>query len=196
MRKWRHICLAGLIFLLTACNPFIASDSVDVQVETLPTAAPTKTAQVATATTAPARGIADCPVTQPPEPPFEPSPPYAPSSPGAGQFWYGTDRLWTRVPTSGTWPGLRGNPDGYTQKVFWWREGYSWEHDPTPQLTVTGRRLDAPAPPLKASKATNAFAEDIKSAMLVGVNFPTRGCWEITGKIADQELSFVVWLGP
>ncbi|HEY0068458.1 MAG TPA: hypothetical protein VGE04_00665, partial [Chloroflexia bacterium] len=89
----------------------------------------------------------------------------------------------------GTWSGPR-------QKVFWWRKGYSWEEDPTPQLTVTGRRLDAPAPPLDVSKATNAFAEDIQSAMLVGIDFPMSGCWEITGKVADQELSFVIWVGP
>ena len=32
-------------------------------------------------------------------------------------------------------------------------------------------------------------------AMLVGVDFPTTGCWEITGRYADAELSFVVWVG-
>ena len=32
--------------------------------------------------------------------------------------------------------------------------------------------------------------------MLVGVDFPTLGCWKITGKYAyaDVELSFVVWV--
>jgi hypothetical protein len=135
-------------------------------------------------------------VTQPPQQPFTPSPPYSPSAPGTGNFWYGTGLLWTVVPEDGTWSGLPLNSDGYTQKVLWWREGYSWKDDPTPQLTVTGRRLDAPAPPLNVSRATNAFAEDIQSAMMVGVDFPTLGCWEIAGKVADAELSFVVWVGP
>jgi len=94
------------------------------------------------------------------------------------------------------WSALPHNPEGYTQKVFWWRQGYSWKDEPEPQLSVTGRRLDTPAPPLNVSKATNAFAEDIQSAMLVGVDFPTLGCWEITGRIEGNELSFVVWVAP
>jgi hypothetical protein len=80
--------------------------------------------------------------------------------------------------------------------VFWWRDGYVWTDEPEPDLTVTGERLDAKAPPLRASKATNAYAGDIGSAMLVGVNFPTAGCWKVTGKYKDAELSFVVWVAP
>jgi hypothetical protein len=135
-------------------------------------------------------------VTTPPDPPFVPPPPYSPSAPFAGEFWYGTEALWTLLRTDGTWRGLPHNPDGYTQKVFWWRKGYSWTAEPAPQLSVTGRRLDAPAPPLHVSKATNAFAQDIWSAMLVGVDFPTLGCWEITGRYEGHELSFVVWVAP
>jgi hypothetical protein len=94
------------------------------------------------------------------------------------------------------WSGLPHNPEGYTQKVFWWRKGYSWTAEPEPHLIVTGRRLDESASPLNVSRATNAFAEDIQSAMLVGVDFPTLGCWEITGQYAGMELSFVVWVAP
>jgi len=70
--------------------------------------------------------------------------------------------------------------------------GYDWSAEPEPALTVTGKRLDGEAPPLVASKATNAYAADIGSAMLVGVDIPTAGCWEITGQYGEQELSFVV----
>src|SRR6266540_3454085 len=52
------------------------------------------------------------------------------------------------------------------------------------------------AVPLNVSRATNAFAEDIQSAILVGVDFPTLGCWEITGEYAGTKLSFVVWVAP
>jgi hypothetical protein len=139
---------------------------------------------------------AACPVTKAPDPPFVPPLPYSPSAPFAGEFWHGTEALWTLLPADGTWPGLPHNPDGYTQKVFWWRKGYSWTAEPEPQLTVMGRRLDAPALPLHASKATNAFAQDIQSAMLVGVDLPTLGCWEITGHYAGHDLSFVVRVVP
>jgi hypothetical protein len=30
--------------------------------------------------------------------------------------------------------------------------------------------------------------------MLVGVYFPTPGCWEVTGEYKGQKVSFVVWL--
>ena len=67
---------------------------------------------------------------------------------------------------------------------------------PQPALTASGRRRDGSAPPLRVSRATNAFHEDFKSAMLIGVDFPTLGCWEITDRYKGAELSFVVWVGP
>lgn len=139
---------------------------------------------------------AECPVTVPQEPPFTAPDPYSPISPFESNFWYGSNSLWTDLPKDGVWYALPHNPEGYTQKIFWWREGYIWNEEPEPGLTVTGERLDAPAPPLIVSSVTNAYADDIGSAMLVGVDFPTLGCWKITGKYADAELSFVVWVGP
>jgi len=115
-------------------------------------------------------------------------------------FWFGTKRLWTILPADGTWRGLRPySPTGrgFRQKIFWWREGYFWLADPNPELTVRARRLDAPAPPFTIPHATNGYTEkDFKSFMLVGVDFPTHGCWEITGRFKGDELTFVVWLAP
>jgi hypothetical protein len=113
-----------------------------------------------------------------------------------GEFWYGSSSLWTAVRQNGVWEALPHNPEGYTQKVFWWRDGYIGGHEPEPMVIVTGERLDAPAPPLHASEATNASASDIGSAMLVGVDLPTLGCWKITGQYKKTELSFVVWVAP
>jgi hypothetical protein len=138
---------------------------------------------------------ASCPVTTPQNPLFTPPSPYD-SMGFEGEFWYGSNSLWTAVRQNGIWEALPHNPGGYTQKVFWWREGYVWNEEPEPTLIVTGERLDASAPPLIASKATNASAADIGSAMLVAVDLPTLGCWKITGNYADAELSFVVWVAP
>jgi hypothetical protein len=138
---------------------------------------------------------ADCPITVPQDPPFTPPAPYDALG-FKGEFWFGSNSLWTAVRENGLWADLPHNPEGYTQKVFWWREGYSVSAEPEPNLTVTGERLDAKAPPLVASKATNASAGDIGSAMLVGVDLPTLGCWKISGKYNDAELSFVVWVAP
>ena len=138
---------------------------------------------------------ADCPITLPQKPPFVPPPPYDHLG-FEGEFWYGSNSLWTAVRQNGTWEALPHNPEGYTQKVFWWREGYSVGEEPEPALTVTAERLDGKAPSIQGSKATNASASDIGSAMLVGVDLPTLGCWKITGKYRDAELSFVVWAAP
>jgi len=136
---------------------------------------------------------ASCPVTQPPQPPFAPP---APLAPFAGHFWHGSVALWTQSPADGIWQRLPQSDEGYGQKVLWWREGYDWRAEPQPALTVTGRRLDGPAPPLVAPQATNAFAAEIGSAMLVGVIIPTTGCWELTGRYAGTALSFVIWVAP
>jgi hypothetical protein len=138
---------------------------------------------------------ADCPLTVPQDPLFKPPSPYD-SMGFKGEFWYGSSSLWTAVRQNGVWEALPHNSEGYTQKVFWWRDGYVGGQEPEPMLTVTGERLDAPAPPLHVSEATNASASDIGSAMLVGVDLPTLGCWKITGNYADTELSFVVWVAP
>ena len=91
---------------------------------------------------------------------------------------------------------MPNNPGGYTQKIMWWSDLYSLKDEPEPDLVMTGERLDAKAPSVRVSKATNAFAEDIGDAMLGGADFPTLGCWKITGEYKGAELSFVVWLAP
>jgi hypothetical protein len=131
----------------------------------------------------------------PQDPPFVPPSPYD-SLGFEGEFWYGSNSLWTAVHQDGIWASLPLNPEGYTQKLFWWREGYVWTEEPEPALTITAERLDAPGPSFMSSKATNAYASDIGSALLTGVGLPALGCWKITGKYADAELSFVVWVAP
>lgn len=138
-----------------------------------------------------------CPVTAKPSPPFVPPSPY-PESPPARyerEFWYGRRELWTMLSEDGIWSGLPRSDAGYGQKVFWWAEGYSVSREQRPELVVTGRRLDREAGPMTASQATNATA-DFGEAMLVGVAVPTEGCWEITGRYRDEELSFVVLVEP
>lgn len=190
-----------LTVLLAGCAPQAAAPSEEVNALENPTptnlpdhVAPTPI-ETATSEVLPHDPPASCPITVPQDPPFVPPAPYD-SLGFQGEFWYGSNSLWTAVRENGIWEALPHNPEGYTQKVFWWRDGYVWTEEPEPALIVTGERLDAPAPPLQASKATNAYAGDIGSAMLVGVDFPTLGCWKITGKYADSELSFVVWVAP
>jgi len=147
-----------------------------------------------------------CPVTRPPDQPFIPPGPILskederlPAEPlGSfeGLFWYGSQSLWTQLPVDGVWWGLPHNERGYTQKLFFSRAGYNWRQEPQPALTVSGRRLDDPGPTFTLSDATNGFHPDVGSFMLVGVDIPAPGCWEITGRYEGHELSFVVWIEP
>ena len=142
---------------------------------------------------------ATCPVTRRPNPSFVPPSPYpATPGPGPGTFWFGTPKLWTSLPTSGEWRGLRGYEPtdlSYRQKLFWWRQGSYWVAEPRPKLIVTGRQLDASEPPLRASGPNVGYREEkTKSVMVVGVDFPTLGCWEITGDYEGDKLSYIVWV--
>jgi hypothetical protein len=164
-----------------------------------------RTAAVALrALNAPANVPETCRVTQPPSSLFVPPPPY-PASPGEGMFWVGTEKLWTSLPVSGTWRGLQPyspTTPGLRQKIFWWREGYDWRANPTPPLSVRGRRLDGQAPefviPDKTGhRVTTGYNEFRKTwFMLVGADIPTPGCWEITGGFDGDKLTFVIWVAP
>lgn len=139
---------------------------------------------------------ADCPVTTVKVSTFKAPTPYSPNAPWDNFFWFGSDQLWTALRTDGLWAQLPLNPEGYTQKIMWWSDKFVLQDELEPALVVTGERLDDKAPPLKFYGATNAFADDIGEAMLTGVDFPSHGCWKITGQYKNSELSFVVWIAP
>ncbi len=200
------ICVLSL--LLAACTAQTSSLSAGVQASQKPAviehASPTAVASAtpvpptATPTIAASvpKTVSDsCPITRPQNPVFTPPPPWPPQAP-YGEFWYGTEDLWTSLHPDGTWQALPRDTAGYSQKVWFWKKGYNGRDEPDPKLTVTGRRLDGSAPPLVALDATNGYSGDFNWAMLVGVDIPTLGCWEITGHIGGHELSFVVWVAP
>lgn len=208
-RKYIFTLLTFLTLLLAACGLTVGSQVEDIQAAQLPTnttsattpsdqksvAPAPETPEAATPTissTPPAKPPESCPVTQPPDPPFMPSAPVPATAPNAGQFWYGEEDLWTMLPVDGTWAQLaRG------EKVFWWREGYDGSEEPEPELAMTARRLDGPAPEVHSDPpATNAYHPDFHWAMLQGFTVSTPGCWEITGNYGGHELSFVVWVAP
>ncbi len=199
LRRYSILSILIIALLLAGCSPKAAVQPAEVKAlqEPTATAAPEEAIEIpAQAETVPHDPPASCPITVSREPAFAAPAPYSPNSPFESNIWYGSNALWTDLPKDGIWYALPHNPEGYTQKIFWWREGYIWNEEPEPNIIVTGERLDASAPPLISSKGTNAYAGDIGSAMLVGVDFPTLGCWKITGKYADAELSFVVWVAP
>ncbi|MFT3892096.1 MAG: hypothetical protein QM730_10725 [Anaerolineales bacterium] len=194
MYKTSHFIFTAL---LTACASLHQAKTLeDYRMATdIPTAPElTATVQAEIKTSTPPE---NCPVTTSAQSSSFTAPePYSQNAPWEGYFWFGTKRLWTALPIDGVWQGLPDNPSGYTQKIMWWSDLYVLKEEPEPALVVSGRRLDAEAPPLPFHGATNAFAADIGDAMLTGVDFPTLGCWEITGQYKKSELKFVVWIAP
>jgi hypothetical protein len=69
-------------------------------------------------------------------------------------------------------------------KFGWWRI--------TPgTLTITGRRLDTSEPPVSATIPDGYGDSGFQSS---GVDFPTEGCWELTGTVGGSSLTFVVFV--
>ena len=105
------------------------------------------------------------------------------------QSAYGNDSLWV----GSLWPhGVviitpdDVGPDGRLGMKFGWyrlTNGY---------LTITGRRLDAPAPP--ASGLTFPGGYGLTGFNASGVMFPTEGCWQITGRVGRVALTFVAFV--
>ncbi|MCA9919929.1 MAG: hypothetical protein KC445_18355 [Anaerolineales bacterium] len=142
-------------------------------------------------TTTPTPAI--CPITQPPDPAFVPPEPYA-AVPPNGEFWYGTNELWTALWPDGTWQQLPKSEDGYVNKLVWFREGYVWTEEERPLLTISAQQLDGNSVVEPFTQATNGFQEDYGSFMLTGIALPNLGCWQITGAYGGHSLSYVVWV--
>lgn len=108
----------------------------------------------------------------------------------ASENWYGSESLAVILPPGGVWMGM-GGERRYRNKLFWWSHGYRPGGESN--MMVRGRRLDGDSPPADISPTTNAHSPSLGGwAMLVAVEFPSAGCWEITGEYLGQKLSFVV----
>jgi hypothetical protein len=66
-----------------------------------------------------------------------------------------------------------------------------WSRKVQGTLAITGRRLDKPAPPLSAQIPDGYGDIGFQATSLI---FPTVGCWEVTGSLAGESLTFVMWV--
>jgi hypothetical protein len=148
---------------------------------------------------APARVPADpsaaCPLTKP-DPAFVPPPQFRATPSPETQVWYGSAKLFTALDKDGeSWHRLPRSSDGsFGQKTFWWSESFSVATEQEPAISVEGGRLDRLGPTFHAGDPGTNASFDGMSSMLVGVDIPTSGCWELTGRYRDSQLSYVVWI--
>lgn len=158
------ICLTTMV--LTSCAPLTAA-AVDP-------ARPTQSATVPAATTE-RQTAGNCPLTVP----IKDEPPKDPNADrfGFGTYYVNDDRtMWVRAQD---WKVGGGH------KVIWIRPQGT-------ELVVTGHRLDAEGPPLRA---------DIPCCYLTGFQvtgliFPADGCWEVTARAGESELRFITQVKP
>lgn len=104
--------------------------------------------------------------------------------PGSNVHWEGKLFVAGLTP-DGTMKFSWVSPDGsLPQKFGWYRaEGLRG------RLTITGKRIDAPAHPLRADIPDGYGDSGFQATELI---FPTEGCWEVTGKVDTTSLSFVI----
>jgi len=55
------------------------------------------------------------------------------------------------------------------------------------RLMIKGKRLDAPAPPVRAHFSDYGDTGFQPSEII----FPTEGCWQVTGTVGDVSVTFV-----
>ena len=105
--------------------------------------------------------------------------------------WHGTSALAVALPTDGYWIARENND--YRGKLFWWANGYSARIDPTPELKVSGYRLDGASKPASVSRASNVLGRSQgMDGMVHLIAFPDEGCWLINGAYEGHTVEFVM----
>lgn len=111
-----------------------------------------------------------------------------------GFTWVGTPELAAQVPESGHWIGM-GSDHQYGDKWWWWRQGYLAMAEPEPEIEITATRLDGSAPAVHIPRGTNAYGKGW-NRILVGMQFPSPGCWEVVANYHGHDLRFIFAVGP
>jgi hypothetical protein len=156
-------------------------------------AVPSRSSETAEATAA---ARLTCAVTRP-DPIFVPPSPFLTVPPAAfASSWYGSAHLWTMLDRGGeVWEGwVAASPPVLPQKTFWWSADWRPGAEPEPAIIVVARRLDGQGS-FTYGPGTNASA-DFGTAMLVGIDIPSYGCWELTARYRRATLTYVAFVGP
>jgi hypothetical protein len=124
-----------------------------------------------------------CPVT----PPNHSIPPGQEGNPGATRApYHGNGRLWTVLPPSGIIRNASRRDGSIMEKGPFWRA----VHGP---LTISGRRLDGPAPSLRAFIPEGYNSTGFQATAII---FPEEGCWSVTARAGGASLTFVTLVAP
>ncbi len=98
-----------------------------------------------------------------------------------GAEFHGNGALWVGVPPANVVLTPKAADGSVGTKFGWWREAIG-------ALTIDGRRLDGPAPLLRAAVPDGYGDRGFQPS---SITFPSEGCWEVTGRVGGATLTFV-----
>jgi hypothetical protein len=104
--------------------------------------------------------------------------------------WYGNGLLWAGITPDGIYavPQDRVGADGSIGNKLLWVTTPRWARP-----TISGERLDAPAPPLRVLGVNQgSFSGAANPSFMSAVSFPSPGCWRLRARVGDVTLSYVV----
>lgn len=104
--------------------------------------------------------------------------------------WYGNGLLWAGLTPDGVHAVSpdRVGADGSIGRKLLWVTTPRWAAP-----TVTGERLDEPAPPLRVLRANKgSFSSAADPSFMTPVTFPAAGCWRVRARVGDVSLTYVV----
>lgn len=116
-----------------------------------------------------------------------------PAGTDANYGWYGSTKLAVAIPKNGIWIGM-GPEKNYGDKFWWWSDGYSINDYLKETLNLTVKKLNGNRESFALSSELGAQTGGV-DLMLIGINFPSKGCWQIEGTYKDQYLQFVLQVG-
>ena len=103
--------------------------------------------------------------------------------------WYGNGLLWAGVASDGILAVSqdRVEPDGSIGDKLLWVTTPPWRAP-----TITGERLDAPAPPLQVLAVfPGSFSNATNPSFMTPVTFASSGCWRLRARVRDVSLTYV-----
>ena len=119
---------------------------------------------------------------------FNADPAFGEDCPVTREVTYENDAIGVVLPHDGKFV-FRPNGPGFVDHDGALGIKVGWDRKIPGRLDITGRRLDAVAPPARAYLVDQPNTPTGQGTYVV---FPTPGCWEIVGRVGDQALTFVV----
>lgn len=114
-------------------------------------------------------------------------PPATETCPVSGEGPYGNGLLSVSLPTDGVLV-TRRDPGGTLFQKLGWRPHATFRD----ALKVRGERLDAPSAPLHVRAVRWGHSSSGHGGWASAVDFPSEGCWRLTGRVEDVSLTYVV----